>query len=1066
MPFYSSIIENKIAALSAAGAIRQWRFKIAAYDAARPDGSASQPGFPDSDWETVTLNHTWSSLDGEGWFRATARPPAAVEGLSLDGSQVDLDIFLTTGATIYVNGEARFQEPSWSDTRPVPLRINAHYAPGEPIPLAVRCKSGDSFALFAYANLRFSRLEEAIFELDLLKAQLDFTAFLAGRSSFGNLGEVHQAAGSALDLQALSENRWEAWWTSAAAARAILQPFSEAAKSYTAHLVAHSHIDMNWLWPTHETVAVCQRDFSTMDHLMSVYPEFHFSQSQAAVYRFMETEHPAVFERIRQRAAEGRWEITANNWVEGDLNMASSEALVRQLLLARRYISSRFGFIPRVGWEPDTFGHPAAVPQLLAQTGIPYYYFCRAGHNHPLFWWEGPDGGRVLAVQDPRGYGSPVSPSGITASVIDFGGRYGIHQGLFVYGAGDHGGGATAEDIERARSIDAAPFLPHAIPGPASGFFAAALAEGPDLPVVRGELNTIFEGCYTSHGDIKRLNRQNENALLSAESALSAALLAGKAGNPAAGENLTQAWHELCFHQFHDILCGCAISVTYQEAHEKLEAVSQTAAQVAERAWQTIAAATDTRLELPGEDPAAGWRMVVFNPLAWSRTAVVRLPLTSLNGAPVPKALVDQAGRTLLTQVSGAELIFVAPELPPLGAAVFRPAASPVAQNSLQGQHASEENKGIPQPGVAYESNTLENGRLRLHVHPASGAIDQLVDLASGRDLAGPHGGWGPESKVNSGMLNSLQILWEQPHPMSAWNLGDITRVDHLITGAEVRVVETGPVRGLIEVRRKLLHSTLVQRIVLYCNLDRIDFENELDWHEHGSAHQDAPMLRVTFSPFLGQTRAVFETAFGATLRPADGREVPALRWADLSETEGDQPFGFSLLNDCKYGHQAHGNTLGLTLVRASYEPDVNPDEGLHRFTYSLYPHAGDWRQASTIQQSADLNQPVLAGITSAHPGSLPPGQPGLGASTPQVVISAVKPAEDQPQGQPAVIVRLYEAFGQDCQAALQIGWPVGQVDEVGLMEDDLVRQLPVVDGTVWLAFKPHEIKTLKLIPA
>lgn len=293
---------------------------------------------------------------------------------------------------------------------------------------------------------------------------------------------------------------------------------------------------------------------------------------------------------------------------------------------------------------------------------------------------------------------------------------------------------------------------------------------------------------------------------------------------------------------------------------------------------------------------------------------------------------------------------------------------------------------------------------------------------------------------------------------MSAWNIGDITRVDHLITGADVRVVESGPVRGVVEVRRQFLNSSLVQRIALYRGLRRIDFDTEVDWHERGSAHADAPMLRATFAPFLEQARATFEVAFAEVERPADGREVPALRWADISEEE----YGVSLLNNGKYGHQAHGNTLGLTLVRASYEPDNNPDEGLHRFTYSLYPHRGTWREGQTERRAAELNQPVLVAVTDGHMGQLVPGLPWLRCDSADVVVSAVKLAEDQSEQGTAVVVRVYEAHGRTAEAMLQPAWPVLRAEEVDMAEQSLAS-LPVTNGVIRLSLTPHEIKTVKL---
>ncbi|GAB4522812.1 MAG: hypothetical protein Kow0047_33280 [Anaerolineae bacterium] len=371
------------------------------------------------------------------------------------------------------------------------------------------------------------------------------------------------------------------------------------------------------------------------------------------------------------------------------------------------------------------------------------------------------------------------------------------------------------------------------------------------------------------------------------------------------------------------------------------------------------------------------------------------------------------------------------------------------------------ENGAAGGPVVTADANrlTLENGILSIQVHPASGALSHLIDLESGRDLAGRAEGMGPEVPVHAGKLNRLQIWWEQPHPMSAWNIGDITRVDHLITGAEVRVVDGGPVRATIEVTRNVLHSTLRQRIHLYRWLRRIDFETEIDWHERGSAHADAPMLRATFTPAMGETKATFEVPFAAIERVADGREVPALRWADLSE-EG---YGLSLLNDGKYGHQAQGNTLGLTLVRASYEPDRNPDEGLHRFTYALYPHLGTWREAGTDRRAAELNQPLLALPIAGRPASMEPGRALLEVNDAGVMVTAVKLAEDQPEAGKAVIVRLCEMHGRPATVTLRPAWPVERAEQVNVAEEPMGSER-FDDGAITLALRPYEIRTVRLI--
>ncbi|MCD6289902.1 MAG: hypothetical protein J7M34_05305, partial [Anaerolineae bacterium] len=723
-------VQEKIDAILKASAISGWRFRIGALE------GSQAPGFDDSDWEITRLPRTWSSAEGEAWFRTTLDLPAEVEGIPLVGSTLELVVFMTIGASIYVNGEEKYREPSWADTRAIPLVLTEDYQPGSPWTLAVRCNAGDGFGVFIAADLRFSNLADVIFRINLVRMQMAFTRFLAeqeGAAIPGGMAAWERAA-AALDLEALEGNDWDRWWSSVEAAQAELAPFAEKAKEYTAHLVAHSHIDMNWLWPWSETVEVCRRDFTAVDQLMERYPEFRFSQSQASTYRAMETYYPEVFSRIQARVGEGRWDVTAATWVEGDLNLAAGESLVRQILHARRYTQSRFGVEPLICWEPDTFGHPATYPQILKKSGLQFYYFCRAGKGQPLFWWEGLDGSRVLAVQDPRGYGGTIEGVGVSdvvESVMDFSGRYKTRRGLYVYGTGDHGGGATARDIEAARVIDATPFLPRAQCSSTVAFYQKALEDSPELPVVRGELNTVFEGCYTSHSDIKRMNRDGENSLLTAETAATVGALMAGVSYPL--EDMAEAWRTLSFHQFHDILCGCAIGVTYREAREQMERMMRVAQQSTASALSALASAVDTGV---GEGP----RIVAFNPLAWERDDVVRVPLGEL-GDIAPTAVEDDQGRRLPVQVLGDELVFVAKDIPSLGVRVYRPVSEP-----------ADDGGAIVRADP--QGNVLDNGVLRIRVHPASGALDQLVDLEAGRDLVEPKTGRGPEAKMDAGMLN------------------------------------------------------------------------------------------------------------------------------------------------------------------------------------------------------------------------------------------------------------------------------------------------------------------------
>lgn len=981
------------------------------------------------------LPYSWSSADGAAVFQAPLELPEAVAGIPLTGTVLFLDVWMPIGAVVRVDGEVVAREASWMDTRAVPVRLMDRYQAGPSMALEIECNHSDGFGLFLSAGPRFERLDEVIFDLDLLDAQLRFTRVLIEQ---GEPAQPWEEAAACLDLAALQALDWPRWEASLAAARRYLSAYTPAARRYTVHLIGHSHIDMNWLWRFAETLDVCRRDFNTVESLMDEFPDFKFSQSQAAVYQAMQQQYPQVFQQIERRIRQDRWDVTAATWVEGDLNTAAGEALARHLLYSRRYMLQQFQRAPLVGWEPDTFGHPATVPQLWQKSGIPYYYSCRAGkENTPLFWWEAPDGSRLLAVSDPLGYGGDILPTPVIDGLLVFSKGAKSKQGLYVYGVGDHGGGATRRDLNNLRKLNAAEALPRLLPAKAEDFYQAVLAEGGDLPIVRDELNTVFEGCYTSHGDIKRLNRTIENQMLQSEAAvaLAAALTAFKPGAA-----LHQAWQTALFHQFHDILCGCAIGGTYAEATEKITQAVDLAQQEQQAALRALAGGI--RHELKGKI------ITVFNLLGWQRSDVVRLPLVELDlqAGAVPAAFVDESGRRTPAQICGDQIVFIAHDVPAFGARLYRPLLEKGAAPTAPAAHSPDE-------------LLLENEALRLRVHPQVGSLVELTDKIAGRELLQKSQGFAVEGKVNYGGLNRFQIQWERPHSMSAWNIGEFTRTDYLLDGAEVRLVESGPLRSAIEVRRAFLHSSLVQKIILYQGLRRVDFETEVDWHERGGSDHDAPMLRVTFSPRLGATRACYETAFGAVERVADGREVPALRWADLSEINGG--YGLSLLNDCKYGHHAHGNTLGLTLLRASYEPDRNPDEGLHRFTYSLFPHAGAWQPAGTLQQAAGLNQPLLALVTEAAGNQEGPLSAGVSwfDVTGSGVVSALKLAEDQPTGGRAVVARLFEVEGQVGSFQLHPAWRVERVEAVNPVEEALGE----AEATAADALLPFEIKTLKL---
>jgi alpha-mannosidase len=281
-------------------------------------------------------------------------------------------------------------------------------------------------------------------------------------------------------------------------AEQVMEPIGKAAKEYTLFCAGHAHIDMNWMWPWQETVAVAHDTFATVNRLMDEFPDFHFSQSQASTYVAMEEYVPEMYDMMQKRVAEGRWEPTASMWVEGDKNMASGEILARHLLYTRRYFKENFN-LPydtiKLDWEPDTFGHAHTLPGILAKGGVKWYYFCRCGRDPQLFWWQGPDGSRVLAFRDKLWYNGLINPD-MTQFLWEYEKQTGLKEYLFLYGVGDHGGGPTRRDLRAALDMNTWPIYPNVKLTTMTDFFSTIEKKLPkDLPVINDETDAVVHGA-------------------------------------------------------------------------------------------------------------------------------------------------------------------------------------------------------------------------------------------------------------------------------------------------------------------------------------------------------------------------------------------------------------------------------------------------------------------------------------------------------------------------------------------------------------------------------------------
>ncbi|BDP44481.1 alpha-mannosidase (plasmid) [Deinococcus aetherius] len=782
-------------------------------------------------------------------------------------------------------------------------------------------------------------------------------------------------------------------------------------------LTGHAHIDLAWLWPLEETRRKARRTFATVLNLMDRYPDFYFNQSSAQLYAWVEKDDPALFERVRARVREGRWDVVGGMWVEPDGNLISGEAWARQLLYGQRYFEGRFGKRARVGWLPDTFGYTANLPQFLRQADIPSFFTTKLNWNetnafpYDLYRWEALDGSRVLAhsfLNPNQGYNGQIVALDLLETWRNFRGKRAHDTSLLAFGYGDGGGGPTEEMLEREARLRDFPGLPRLVTGRVEDFYAEVKQEG--LPVWIGEQYLeLHRGTYTTQGLVKFLNRRAEHALVEADAAV--ALARRLAGTEAPGDELHEAWTTLLRNQFHDILPGSGIHTVNAEAREELTSALETARRLRDTALEALSA----RVRRDGE------AVVVWNLSGVDRPLHARIEWPQDR----PASFVTPGGTEVATHREGGTLYLHAPDHPVPG----------LGYTTL----LLREFEPWSPPPVDPDDLVLENARLRVEV-AEDGTLASVYDKTLGREALGGRG-------------NQLWAHEDLPRLWDAWDVDahDLTRGQEVTASERPTRTESGP-RQSIRVLRRVGNAEIEQLYHLDTGRPRLEIETRLRWTGRRT------MLRARFPLNVRALHATYETAFGVVTRPTHRNtsweaaqfEVPAHRWADLSE--GD--FGVSLLNDGKYGHGAEPGALSLTLLRSPIYPDPHADEGEQHFTYALYPHPGDWRNGAT-DEAADLNAPLVA-MYSERPE--PDGALDLQARLVTVQpgglrLAALKEAEDGN----ALVVRVYDALGTRGTASVALHSVLGGGDweRVNFLEE------PAPDPGD-LRFGPFTVVTLR----
>jgi alpha-mannosidase len=806
------------------------------------------------------------------------------------------------------------------------------------------------------------------------------------------------------------------------------------------------------------------RTFGTAAQLLNEYPRYTYTQSAAQYNEWMAEKYPDLNDQIKKDIIAGRWEVVGGMWVEPDLNLPDGESLVRSILIGKRYFQKEYGVDVHIGWNPDSFGYNWQLPQIYKKSGIDTFVTQKMEWNDTnqlpfkLFWWESPDGSKVLTYF-PHGYGNrSLDPVRLSIDLATARKQApGLTDMLDLYGVGDHGGGPTRamldEGMHWAQPDKIAPKTEFGI---ADTYFKkvrpeiaeasktwnyASLAEGYtypppaaegqiDIPTWDDELYLEYHrGVYTTQAKHKQNMRDSEEEALNAEKYASLAWLDGDT-YPA--DEFTDAWKKITFNDFHDLAAGSGIGVIYREAQKQFDVVRRETNEISDASLKTLAAQVDTR-------GGAGVPVLVWNPLAWQRSGLVNIDV-QMPEAASEVSVIDAQGKVLPSQIISSnpatnsfKLLVRAENIPALGYEVVRVVPG-------KKEFASD---------LKADGLTIENESLRLTVDKQSGCITSLYDKRTQF-----------ETLAAGGCGNELQAFTDKPQKYDAWNI-DPGTLDvppaKLDTADSVELVEHTPLRAVIRIKRKWQSSSFTQDIALSAGSDHAVVSTDVDWRERHI------LLKAAFPLAATSKDATYEIPYGSIERPTTrnssvekGRfEVPALRWAD----EGDQQHGFSLINNSKYGYDGVGNLLRLSLLRSPTSPDPEADQGMQHFSYALYPHAGDWKQARTVEHGYEFNYPLTAMQVESHTGKLPAVHSYVSVSSPNVILTAMKKAEDSN----ALILRMYEAAGVEEQVKVTLPAGARRAVLTNLMENEDGASVPLSDRTAELSIDPYEILTLKV---
>ena len=780
------------------------------------------------------------------------------------------------------------------------------------------------------------------------------------------------------------------------------------AKKYSIYLIGHGHIDPVWLWPWTEGVSVVHSTFRAALDRMKETPDVVFTASSAQFYQWVADNDPGMMDEIRRRVAEGRWNVVGGWWVEPDMNIPSGEAMARQGLYGQLTLEKLVGRRATVAFNPDSFGHPGTLPQIIRLQGMENYVFMRPEKHEKdlpanLFWWEGPDGSRVMTYRIQDSYNAAGDEERMREKVGRFTEYAKNHPApliMLFYGHGDHGGGPTKTSINAFNVIRQEKDAPRLFFGNVDNYFKDVRAtQNLNLPVVRDDLQHHAVGCYSAESEIKKNNRLAEAALVTAEKIAATGSMIWNARYPA--EEFTKAWKQVLFLQFHDSLAGSSLAAHSQDAREGHNyalniAHTSTALAVQKLEWQIAAEDSDSEY------------LVVFNPHAWDVNANIEY---DIDHKPLP-LVTDDRGRSLPAQyiraqsVTGRKRILFNAALPALGYRQIR----------------IRRGKSTAESRVSAAGNRLENEFYRITFSP-DGQVG-IFDKEAGREV------------FEGGASGCKGVIIDDPSDTWSHEVRDFTKNTggeyHYTTKGEIgafgqarfSTLENGPLRAAIRVQSVYGDSDMTIDWFLTSGSRNIEARVSLNWQER------LKMLKFSFPVNTESPVATFEVPYGFIVRQTNGEEDPGQRWIDLTGKCDAGRCGLTVFNGAKYGYSVQDSDMRITVARSAPYAHHGPaslkrlapegnyiwmDQGIQTLRLLLVPHGGSWQDIHAPRIAEEFIAPPAVIYQGIHGGVMPKSASFLSVSVPNVIVTSIKKAETNDD----LILRLLETHGKETEMTL-----------------------------------------------